>query len=128
MSRFLTRLKIQNADAQDNGQWLLLRPLAYQSDLAGRIFTVPVGFRTDLASVPRLPLAYLLAGGRASEAAVVHDFLYRSHLVPRRLADGVFREAAAVTGVPAWLRWLMWAAVRAFGWRHWERQRTVSSA
>lgn len=119
MSEFLTRLRLENADAQDDGQWLLVLPLVYRSDLAGEMFVVPMGFRTDLASVPRLPLAYWLAGGTANEPAVVHDFLYRTRPVSRRMADAVFREASAVCRVPAWRRWLMWAAVRAFGWRYW---------
>jgi hypothetical protein len=29
------------------------------------------------------------------------------------------REASAVTQVPAWRRWIMWAGVRVFGGSHW---------
>ena len=38
-------------------------PLVYKSEVASTIFKVPAGFVTDLASVPRLPLAYLLLNG-----------------------------------------------------------------
>ncbi|ANN70932.1 DUF1353 domain-containing protein [Bordetella bronchialis] len=119
MSRFLGRLELEEADGTDDGQWLLERPLTYESDVACRTFTVPARFRTDLASVPRLPIAYWLCGGAASKAAVVHDFLYATRPVARRIADAVLREASAVTGVPVWRRWLMWAGVRAFGWIYW---------
>jgi hypothetical protein len=120
MSRFLTRLKMQASDNKDDGLWQLTSPFVYQSNVANRTFTVPTDFQTDLASVPRLPIVYLLTGGCASEAAVVHDFLYTTKPVARRVADAVLREASAVTGVPRWRRWLMWAGVRAFGWHHWK--------
>jgi hypothetical protein len=119
VSRFLSRCVLEVADDQDDGQWVLTAPLLYQSDVALETFTVPAGFRTDLASVPRLPLVFLLAGDCAREAAVVHDWLYSTHLVDRAMADAVLREASAVIGVPAWRRWLMWSGVRAFGGSHW---------
>lgn len=118
MSRFLNRLCIEVADDQDNGQWVVTRPLVYESDVAGMTITVPAGFQTDLASVPRLPVVYLLTGGTSNEAAVVHDYLYSTGIVSRKIADAVLSEASKVTGVPAWRRGLMWAAVRIFGGSH----------
>lgn len=106
--------------------WRLNEPVVYQSDVAGQTFTVPAGFVTDLASVPRWPLVYLLAGGTANEASVVHDWLYSTHVVPRAVADSVLREASAVTGVPVWRRWLMWAGVRiGGGGGHWNGRETA---
>lgn len=119
MSQFITKLQIEVADNADDGKWILTAPLIYQSDVAGRTFIVPKGFRTDLASVPRLPVIYLLCGDTSSEAAAVHDWLYSSHQVPRAMADAVLREASQVTGVPGWRRWIMWAGVRVFGGSHW---------
>lgn len=119
MSAFLTKCDLEIADNQDDGQWVLLNPLVYESDVAQRVITVPAGFRTDLASVPRLPIVYLLTGDTSDEAAVIHDYLYSSHLVPRDVADSVLREASAITGVPAWRRQMMWAGVRLFGGSHW---------
>ncbi|MGF6549288.1 DUF1353 domain-containing protein [Paraburkholderia youngii] len=119
MSAFLTDLQMENATPRDDGLWRLMAPLIYQSDVAGQTFTVPTGFLTDLASVPRIPIAYLLAGGTSNEASVVHDFLYSTQPVTRAIADAVLREASAVTGVPAWRRWLMWAGVRVGGRFHW---------
>lgn len=120
MSAFLTELQMENATQHDDGLWRLTAPLVYQSDVAKMTFTVPAGFVTDLASVPRIPIAYLLAGGTSNEASVVHDFLYSTHPVPRNIADAVLREASAVTGVPAWRRWIMWAGVRLGGGSHWD--------
>jgi hypothetical protein len=119
MSAFLTKLCMENADDQDDGEWQLALPLRYRSDVAERIIEVPAGFKTDLASVPRWPVIYWLIGSTSTEAAVVHDYLYSTHIVKRSIADAVLREASAVTGVPAWRRFLMWAAVRCFGGSHW---------
>lgn len=118
MSAFLSKCDLEIADSTDDGQWILTSPLVYQSDVAKQIFTVPKGFKTDLASVPRIPIVYLLCGDTSDEAAVVHDYLYTTKCVPRDVADRVLREASAVTGVPAWRRWMMWAGVRIGGASH----------
>jgi hypothetical protein len=122
VSGFLSKCVLEVATDQDDGKWILAADLVYQSDVAKRTFTVPAGFQTDLASVPRLPLVFLLAGDCAREAAVVHDYLYSTHLVDRATADAVLREASAVTGVPAWRRTLMYWGVRMGGASHWELQ------
>ncbi len=127
MSAFLTTLDARIIKHLPNGRplWRLLSPLVYDSELLGFITTVPTGHETDLASVPRLPLIYLLAGDTAHEASVVHDYLYSTGDVQRATADAVFREAMAVVGEPAWRRWAMWAAVRAFGGGHYGADYTV---
>lgn len=120
MSAFLTALQVENASTFDDGRWRLTAPLVYQSDVAGQTFTVPVGFVTDFASVPRIVVVYELCGDTSSEAAAVHDFLYTApHPVPRAVADAVLKEASAVTGVAGWRRWMMWAGVRMGGASHW---------
>jgi hypothetical protein len=119
MSVFLQRGALAPATDQGDGKWIVVQPLVYQSDVAKQTITVPFGFQTDLASVPRLPLVYDLCGDTASQAAIVHDYLYSTHLVDRATADAVLREASVVKGVPAWRRWLMWAGVRIAGGARW---------
>jgi hypothetical protein len=87
----------------------------------GIVITVPAGFNNDLASVPRLPFAYWLAGGTAEKAGVVHDYLY-SVKAPRDLADEVFMAAMKAEAVPGWRRSLMYAAVRAFGGNYYQER------
>jgi hypothetical protein len=115
MSRFLTPLRAEKSGSV----WTILQPLIYSSDVAQRVFVVPEGFTSDFASVPRIPLAFLLTGDSCHEAAVVHDFLYARGVVGRDVADAVFREAAGVSGEPGWKSWLMWAGVRLGGWIAW---------
>jgi len=119
MSRFITQLVATNLDpdyAGGRGLWELVEPLIYESDCAGITITAPVGFKTDFASVLRLPVIYFLFGDRAHAAATIHDYLYNTALVPRKVADDVFSEAMDVsTNLSSVSRWLMWSAVRLFG-------------
>jgi hypothetical protein len=119
VSKFLTPLVAE----KDGKVWTVMQPLIYMSDVANKVFIVPEGFVTDLASVPRLPLMFLLAGGSAEEAAVVHDRLYATGELPRALADKVFKEAALVSGEPAWRVNLMFAGIRLGGWMAWNDHR-----
>lgn len=119
MSRFLTPLRAEKS----GGVWTILQPLIYESDVAQKVFIVPEGFVTDFASVPRIPLAFLLTGDSAHEAAVVHDWLYRKDIVTRSVADAVFAEAAKISGEAGWKSWLMWAGVRLGGWVAWNDHR-----
>ena len=122
MSGFITRLAATNINpdfAGGRGLWELTEPLVYDSDRAAMTITVPAGFRTDFASVLRLPVIYLLFGDKAHAPATVHDYLYHSGIVPRAVADDVFYEAMRVsTKLSGVERWMMWAAVRAFGGSH----------
>ncbi|MDP9652066.1 DUF1353 domain-containing protein [Paraburkholderia caledonica] len=123
MSAFLSELQVElvsDATNSGRGTWRLIAPLVYQSDVAKQTFTVPKGSLTDFASVPRVMIAFLLTGDTAHEASALHDWLYGSHVVPRGVADAVLREAALVSGVPAWRAFLLWAGVRiGGGGSHW---------
>jgi hypothetical protein len=131
MSRFRTPLRlerIEDTSSDGRGTWLLLCPLVYESDLAGITICAPEGFVTDLASVPRLPFAYMLTGGIGHAAAVIHDCLYTTHVTDRKTADDIFHEALIVLGVPKFRADLMWAGVRMGGggsWRAPSREQAV---
>lgn len=122
--KFLTHLDLR---LKGSGVWETLAELRYQSDLAGLI-VVPKEFITDLASVPRLPLAFLITGERAPGPAVIHDYLYQHpDFDNRKLADAVIDEAMtcnqpdlgfeAENGV---IRNLIWSGVRVGGWKAWQ--------
>lgn len=119
-ARYLSPLRLESV-APGSKEKMVLAPFVYDSDVLQARVTVPDGFKTDLASVPRLPLAYLLFGGVSEEAAVIHDFLYSGGKVSRAQADDVFCEAMKAEGIPAWKRGPMWAGVRLFGWLHYEK-------
>lgn len=94
--------------------WKLDEELVYISQLLDRTIRVPKGFRTDFASVPRLPLAYLLTGDQVHAPAVVHDYLIRKGRLERQLCDKIFLEAMEADKVPKWRRYLMYWAVSGY--------------
>lgn len=123
MAYFLSELDVHmvdNASAEGRGTWVIDMPFSFYSDVAGMTITAPEGFQTDFASVPRLPIVFLMAGDTSTEASVIHDWLYTCKILPRRMADAVLREASRVSGVPAWRRWMIWAGVRVFGRGPWD--------
>lgn len=118
---FLTRLRLEYPDDGTDekvvvGDFLVrsARP-EIQAAYRGGIVLTEDGYRTDLGSVPRLPLAFLLFGAVGDKPAVVHDKLYSDGKVPRKIADEVFADALAADGVAAWRRGPMWLGVRLFG-------------
>lgn len=122
MSKFLTEpdvVLLSDAANSGRGSWQLRNELIYDSDVAGQVFVVPVGFVTDFASVPRIPFVFDLLGDVAHAAAIVHDWLYTTHPVSREVADAVLKEASILQGLSPYKAWLMWAGVRAGGASHW---------
>lgn len=99
-----------------DGLWKLSADLVY----AGKReeFTIPAGFQTDFASVPRLFTWLVPTSGRYTKAAVVHDWLLEEKRVSRCDADGIFRRIMRELGVPVVRRWVMWSAVRLAGALH----------
>lgn len=92
------------------------------------ILRISAGYRTDYASVPRLPLIYWLTGGRAVLPSGVHDYLYDcwTNEISRKTADRVFFEAMSAAHDPK--RWItrraMFIGVRVGGWRGWRQDST----
>ena len=91
--------------------WELVELLVYQGNTDR--FEVPVGTKTDFASVPTIFQWLIPRSGRYTRAAVLHDYLWRKAPDPTRAdADGIFRRTMAELRVPFLRRWVMWAAVR----------------
>jgi hypothetical protein len=102
-------------------EWRLILPLIYLRDDYTAI-TVPAGFITDLASIPRAFHSLIPVNGKHSPAAILHDYLYCTQDRTRAEADAIFLEAMKACGV-GWLRrQAMWSAVRAGGWLAWKER------
>ena len=101
--------------ATNPGEWQLLSPLVYTSK-AGRVWIVPKGFITDLASIPRTARILIDRNGPSRPAATLHDYLYATGAVGRAEADSLFLEALEATSVGWVTRHLMHSAVRVAGW------------
>lgn len=113
MAKFLTPLITEEID---DDKAFLIQPLVYQSDILDGQVTVPAKFVTDFASVPRLPLAFWLCGGRAKMEAVLHDWIYQTHPCDRKTADNVLLEAMEARGeISPPIRELIFLGVRLGG-------------
>jgi len=110
--------RVPAKDQTRAGGWRLEKELRFWSPTFGYI-VVPLGYVTDFASVPRLPLSYLFFGDVVHAAAVVHDYLISHHYAACRIswrhAADIFNEAMVADSVPAWRRIPMYRAVRIFG-------------
>jgi hypothetical protein len=112
-SEFLTELKAELIPGSDT-VWELKAPLTYYSARLQREIVVPNGFRTDYASVPRVPIIWLFWGGRAHREAVLHDYLYRidsEPVVSFMTANLLFLEAMAARNKSLGVRYPMFAGV-----------------
>lgn len=97
--------------------WKVSRPFRYYvgGEDSEDFIDVPENFYTDFASIPRIFWTILPPDGEYTQAAVLHDFLYRNHIRSRAEADAIFLEAMTVLEVPEWKRDVMYWAVRTFG-------------
>lgn len=122
-----TRLLVEEAGHDRSGRsvWELQRPLVFESERFGLI-TVPTGFRTNYASVPRAPFVFWLAGDRAQKEAALHDWPYTVHNMNREDADALFLEALLVNPlIGPGLAQSMHKAVRWFGQSSWDDDTNV---
>jgi len=117
--------------------WGLQRPLTYRPSDADFDITVPAGFVTDLASIPRWAWTLLPPDGPWVKAAIIHDFLYatggtgvwkghasgatRPGPYSRKESDWILRDAMENRGVGVIRRTIIWVAVRIGGWWGWTR-------
>lgn len=122
MSSFTKPLTVTKAGPRT---WRVSRAFDYYvgDPRDGDRVSVPEGFITDFASVPRPFWVILPPDGEYTQAAVVHDYLYSTRQRLRRECDRIFYEAMGVLGVPAWKRAVMYRAVRLFGWIPWNAKK-----
>ena len=93
---------------------------------SGEVISVPEGFITDGASIPKI--FYSLIGGplgKYAAPAVLHDYLYHIKKYTRRRSDQIFLEAMKVRGVSWWKRHTMFTAVRLAGWIPWKNSKPL---
>lgn len=90
-------------------KWMrLLEPVTMQGH------TIPAGYTTDLDSIRRIPLIYVLLKGRARVPALMHDYLYQQG-IKRRVADDLFLAEMTLQNVQPVYRTLIYWGVRLFG-------------
>ena len=114
-------VKVHKSDAMGN-VFTLLSPI--RLDDYG--ITVPAGFQSDGASVPRFFWRIVFPPGdtRALLAALVHDWIYRTHPRgwTREMADVLFLTLLMDNGIPWYSADLAYIGIRLFGWLAWKQK------
>lgn len=127
MSQFTTNFK---GELIGKNKWKNIEQFEYHvgSYPSEEIITVPVGFETDFASVPRIFWAYISPIDTHAKAAVIHDYCYATACYNRKRSDELFLEGMVVLSVPPWKRVCMYYAVRWFSWYAWWNHRKREKA
>jgi hypothetical protein len=117
--------------------WVIAEDCAYTTNDGFRI-TVKSGFKTDLASIPRIFWALIASFELSVPAPVFHDLIYRSagevappdgevapagKVFTRQEADDIFLELMTRSKVSYWKRNVAYLAVRNFAEYAWRKLR-----
>jgi len=110
---------------------VLLASFYYQTE-GGLLITVPVGYITDFASVPRIFWSIFPPFDPYYGApAVIHDFGYSTQgtflcgaSFNRAAVDRLFLDAMVVQDTERWRRDVIYRAVRLFGGSTWSAKHT----
>ncbi len=120
----------------DGHLWVVAEDCRYAA-LNGCIITAKKGFRSDLASIPRLFWAIIASFELSLVAPIMHDLIYRcggSVILPagdvspagktfnRKDADDLFLELMTRSNISYWKRNVAYLAVRAFGQSSWKEE------
>ena len=112
------KVEVHAADERGN-VFMLLEPLFWGG------ISVPAGFESDGASVPRFfwRLVFPPGDSQALRAAILHDYIYREHPHgwTREDADKLFLTLLESDGVPRLRALLAYWGVRLFGGRSWKK-------
>jgi hypothetical protein len=102
----------------DGKSWVLLKQFDYElyNIGSGIWVSVPANSVTDLASTPRYIWSVFPPWERYGKAAIVHDYLYHAGQYSRKDADKIMREIMLNSDVDPLTRWLIYTALRLFGW------------
>ena len=116
-----------------DGKWcytqapLSWKPAGARGD-GGPAVDVPVGFVTDLASIPSPFWSYLPPFGKYMPAAIIHDHLYWEQPVSRETADRIFDDAMKSLNTREDHRRLIITAVQAAGGSAWKGNARAKAA
>ena len=111
---------------REGEKWVVVKDwqVVVKSGTKLETITIPAGFRTDLASVPRLPFAYWLTGGTANRPAVLHDYIIYKR--PWGEAADIFLAAMKAEEIGYVHRYSMYWAVKAHGMSEYAKSRYKS--
>ena len=104
--------------------YFLLQPITWKPNPGQEHFqsvTVPRGFVTDFASIPRVFWSALRPDGRYTWPAIVHDYLYWTQTTSKEQADTIFKFGMEDLGVGTVTSTGIYEAVHLFGKQAWDK-------
>ena len=82
---------------------------------------IPKGFVCDGASVPRILWTIFPPFHRWTDSAIIHDFLYKTQFIDRKICDKIFLTCMLEGGVNKFVAYLFYYNVRLFGKFAWKK-------
>lgn len=121
MGEFINDLRVEYLDGK---RWMVIEDFTftYRRNGEQHVITIPKGFITDFASIPRW--LWIIAGtvGKYNKAAVLHDYLYTAQIMSRLDSDRLYRKMM-IPILPAWKVWTAYHVVRGASWCVWNKYR-----
>lgn len=112
-SEFLTPQLDTRRIIGDN-KFILLQEFKYYSELLEAEVVVPVGYRTDFASIPWFAQSIVQVNNETIHPAVIHDYLCDTDQYSQKIIDRVFLEALEVVQSRITKRIAMFSMVRLY--------------
>lgn len=112
--------------------YFLLKPITWKPNPdqlnAAPPVTVPIGFVTDFASIPRIFWSLFRPDGLYTYPAIVHDYLYWTQTTSKDVADRVFRFGMEDIGVEAATITTLFEAVSLGGQSAWDENARLKAS
>lgn len=101
--------------------WVIAAPLIWVDSVYGTL-TIPQGFRTDLASIPRAfrNIPCLDPAGLSRRPAAAHDWLYAWRGWSKDKADAFLKDALIAEGAEQGVAEVFYLGVHEFGIASWD--------
>lgn len=112
----------------DGRNWIVREQLTYRIGISQDSLTVPVGFVTDLASIPPALQSFIQQNGPYLLPAVVHDYLYWKQTCTRDQSDQILLLAMIEHAVPEAQRFAIYQAVHFAGMFAWDENARTRNA
>jgi hypothetical protein len=94
---------------------------------SNEVIHVPIGLKTDFASVPRFFWPVISPIDSHAKAALIHDFMYQNYYDEKLRCDEIFKEALQVLNVPKWKMFFLYYGVKFFGFYAWNKYRRLDN-
>lgn len=112
----------------DGRNWIVREQLTYRIGISQDSLIVPVGFVTDLASIPPALQSFIQQNGPYLLPAVVHDYLYWKQTCTRDQSDQILLLAMIEHAVPEAQRFAIYQAVHFAGMFAWDENARTRKA